>query len=80
MDMHSEEKHEQNPHVREARQHARAAREEFSRAVEGLLPPHFAEHRRAAQREWLMAVRSMVNAALERIDRAESETRTPPQA
>lgn len=80
MDMHDEERHEHNPHIHEARQHARAARDEFSKAVEGLFPPRFAEHRRAAQREWLMAVRSMVNAALERIDRAESETRTPPQA
>jgi hypothetical protein len=76
MDSIPEEKHEENPNIREARTHARAAREEMRKAIEGFLPPAVVEHRKAAKREWLLAMRSMVNAALERIDR--DDTTNPP--
>ena len=77
MDMPPEEKHEEDPNVREARRHARAAREEMGRAWEGLFPPGFREHRQAARREWLLAMRSWVNAAIDRLDRMESKEPPP---
>jgi hypothetical protein len=46
---------------------------EALRAVEGtmrgILPPAFWQHRRAAQKEALLAVRSLLDAAIERADR-----------
>ena len=52
----------------ETRQHFRAAREEFHKSIEGMLPPGFAEHRRKARKEMLLAWRSMIDATLERMD------------
>jgi hypothetical protein len=52
----------------ETRQHLRAAREEFHKSVEGMLPPGFSEHRRKARKEMLLAWRSMIDASLERME------------
>jgi hypothetical protein len=52
----------------ETRQHFRAAREEFHKSIEGILPPGFIEHRRKARKEMLLAWRSMINASLERME------------
>jgi len=52
----------------EARQHFRAAREEMRKSFEVLLPEGFLEHRRGARREMLMAWRSVLDAAIERMD------------
>lgn len=52
----------------EAREHLRAARAEMRKSWETLLPPGFVEHRRAARREMLLAVRTLVDAALQRIE------------
>lgn len=52
----------------EAREHMRAAREEFRESIRMLFPPEFVEHRRKARKEMLLAWRSFVDAALERID------------
>jgi len=52
----------------EARQHFRAAREEMRKSVELLLPEGFLEHRRGARREMLLAWRSMLDAAIQRMD------------
>jgi len=52
----------------EAREHFRKARNEMRSAIEGLLPEGFLDHRRAARREMLMAWRSMLDAALKRMD------------
>ena len=57
----------------EALAHARAAHKEMHKSVEALLPPGFVEHRRAARREMLLAARSMIDAALERIEARASE-------
>ena len=51
----------------DVRQHMRAAREEFRESIKGLLPPEFVEHRRRARREMLLAWRSMIDAALEKL-------------
>ena len=53
----------------EARQHFRAAREEMHKSMELLLPEGFLEHRRGARREMLMAWRSMLDAAIQHIDK-----------
>ncbi len=57
----------------EAREHWRAAREELRDSIRSLLPPEFVEHRRKARREMLMAWRSMIDAALARIDEKSKE-------
>jgi hypothetical protein len=53
----------------EAREHMKAAREAMHESVRALFPPEFIEQRRAARREMLLAARSMIDHAIERIDR-----------
>ena len=55
----------------EVRQHARAARQELRESVKSFLPPEFFEHRKKARKEMLLAWRSMIDAALERMDKKE---------
>ncbi len=55
----------------EARQHARAAREEVRESMKSFMPPEFWEHGKKARKEMLLAWRSMIDAALERMDRKE---------
>jgi hypothetical protein len=57
----------------ETRQHMRAAREEFRKSMEGILPPGFVEHRRQARKEMLLAWRSMIDAKLERMEQPKKE-------
>jgi hypothetical protein len=57
-----------HPLPEETREHLKAAREEMRKSVETLLPPGFVEHRRAARKEFLMAARSFLDAAIKRID------------
>jgi hypothetical protein len=52
----------------EVREHARAARDELRESIRAFLPPEFIEHRRKARKEMLLAWRSMIDAALERMD------------
>lgn len=52
----------------EVLEHARAAQREFRKSFESLFPPGFIEHRRAARREALLAVRSMIDHVLNRMD------------
>ena len=52
----------------ETRKHLRAARDEFHKSMEGILPPGFMEHRKQAHREMLLAFRSILDASLERMD------------
>ena len=51
----------------ETRQHFRAAREEFQKSMQDMLPPGFLEHRRNARKEMLLAWRSMIDASLDRM-------------
>jgi hypothetical protein len=51
----------------------RAAREEFRKSMEGILPPGFVEHRRQARKEMLLAWRSMIDAKLERMEQPKKE-------
>jgi hypothetical protein len=52
----------------DARQHFRAAGEAMRQSVEGLFPPEFIEHRRAARREMFLAARSLIDHALSRME------------
>ncbi len=55
----------------DVRQHARAAREEMRESMKSFMPPEFWEHGKKARREMLLAWRSMIDAALERMDKKE---------
>ncbi len=57
----------------EVRQHARAAREELRESMKSLLPPGFIEHRRKARKEMLLAWRSLIDSAIERMDETKEE-------
>lgn len=52
----------------EAQAHFRAARQELRKSMEVLFPPEFVRHRRAARREMLLAARSLIDHALERLE------------
>jgi len=58
----------------EVRQHVRAAGQELRESIRALLPPEFVEHRRKARKEMLLAWRSVIDSALERIDKREKES------
>ena len=45
---------------------------EFRSSLHSLLPAEFWEHRRAARREMLLAARSLLDAAIERIEQQEA--------
>ncbi|MBI1793951.1 MAG: hypothetical protein HYR70_07145 [Chloroflexi bacterium] len=53
----------------EAREHVKTAREEMRESIKAFLPPEFIEHRRKARKEMLLAFRSVLDAALERMDK-----------
>jgi len=53
----------------EAREHARAARAEMRKSIETLVPEGFFEHRSGARREILLAMRSMLDAAIQRTEK-----------
>ncbi len=58
-----------NTHIEDARGHMKAAREAMQDAWQAWVPAGYLEKRRAARKEILMAVRSMLDAAIERGDR-----------
>jgi hypothetical protein len=58
-----------NERFREAREYARSARSSLRKSLEEMIPPGFTEHRRAARKEALLAVRSLVDAAIERSEK-----------
>ncbi|MGA2973787.1 MAG: hypothetical protein ABSF77_00580 [Spirochaetia bacterium] len=57
----------------EARAHARAARSSMLKSFEELIPHGFIEHRKAARKEMLLAMRSLLDAAIERMDKKRPE-------
>ncbi len=69
-----EKSEEQNPHLKEAREHMKAARKAFRNGMGAWLPAGFVQHRRAARREMLLAMRSLVDAAIGHLEEATGET------
>jgi hypothetical protein len=55
----------------DTRQHMRAARSEMRESYKSIFPPKFVEHRRAARREMLLALRSLIDHALDRMEAKE---------
>jgi len=53
-------------------QHLKAARSEMRESFKSLFPPEFIEHRHTARREMLLAVRSLIDHTLERMQAKES--------
>ena len=66
-------KHFEDEIPEEVRQHFREAREELRESMKSFLPPGFIEHRRKARKEMLLAWRSLIDAALERMDEKKDE-------
>ncbi len=60
---------EMSPRIKEARDHARAAGASMRKGFEELIPHGFIEHRRAARKEMLLAMRSLLDAAIERMEK-----------
>jgi len=52
----------------ETRQHYRTARQEMRKSIETLLPDGFVDHHKSARKEMLLAWRSMLDAAIERME------------
>jgi hypothetical protein len=57
----------------EVREHARMAREEMRESMKAFLPPGFVEHRKNARKEMLLAFRSLIDSALDRMDEKKDE-------
>ena len=57
----------------EVREHFREARQELRESMKAFLPPGLIEHRKKARREMLLAWRSLIDAALERMDEEKEE-------
>lgn len=66
-------KHYRDDIPEEVRQHVRAAREEMRESIKAFLPPGFVEHRKKARKEMLLAWRSLIDSAIERMDIKEDE-------
>jgi ribosomal protein S19E (S16A) len=62
-------KKEVNPNFVEARKHMKAARTAMRKSVETLLPAGYVENHRTARREVLLALRSMLDVAIEKTDK-----------
>jgi hypothetical protein len=62
-----------HPIPEQSRAHLRAARREIRRSIVSLLPQGFVEHSNKARKEMLLAWRSMIDAAIERLDEEEKE-------
>jgi hypothetical protein len=70
----NKEKKERIPE--EAREHARAARQEMRKGMEALMPEgyrEFHQHRKAARKEMLLAFRSLIDHAIKRTDQDTEE-------
>lgn len=59
----------------EVREHARAALKEVHASVEALFPPEFIEHHRKARKEMLLAWRSMIDTAINRMEEHEKKAK-----
>ena len=64
-----EEKKRRRPKLpQEVVEHARAARRAQREALKALIPESFFGHQKAAKREALLAMRSLIDAALEQLE------------
>jgi hypothetical protein len=59
-----------NPKIEEAREHMRVARAEMHKVAESFLPSGLRESRQTARREFLLGIRSLLDAAIEHTEKA----------
>ena len=59
-----------NPKIKEAREHMHAARENMHKVAESFLPEGTRDHQRAARKEFLLGLRSLLDAAIEHTEKA----------
>ncbi len=57
----------------ETREHAEAARAAWRKSVAGLFPAEFLQQRRIARKEMLLAVRSAIDTALDKMGNSEDQ-------
>jgi len=69
----TEKHHEKDPRLVEAKEHIKAARQAMRKSFEALLPPGNLENRRAARKEILLAMRSLVDAAIVHVEKRAEE-------
>jgi hypothetical protein len=74
MDDRTSRKPQEDKIPEDAREHMRAARDEMRASIDSLFPPEFVQHRRRARREMLLAWRSFLDRAIQRIDEKEAST------
>lgn len=65
-----------DPKFEEARSHMQAARKAFRSSVKAFFPPGFVEQRRKARREMLLAMRSLVDGAIDHLYKIEKPEET----
>jgi hypothetical protein len=53
---------------KEFRDHMRSARKEARKSMEAWLPQGYLEHRRLARKEMLLAIRSLIDSAIEHLE------------
>ena len=58
-------------------EHVRAASKSMKKAWGSLIPKEFWQHRREARREMLLAMRSLVDGAIDRLEEKEEATKPP---
>jgi hypothetical protein len=59
-----------NPKFEEARGHMRAAQENMHKVMESFLPEGARENQRAARKEFLLGLRSLLDAAIEHTEKS----------
>lgn len=60
---------EKNEKLEEARQHMHAARENMHKVSEAMIPEGVRENQRAARKEFLLGLRSLLDAAIEHTEK-----------
>jgi hypothetical protein len=64
---------EKNPKMDEAREHMKAAHENMHKVAEAWIPEGVRENQHAAQKEFLLGLRSLLDAAIEHTDKQTSK-------
>jgi hypothetical protein len=62
-----------DPNIKEAHEHMRAAHKSFRKSMEGWLPEGFFDNRREARKEFLLGMRSLIDYAIEKADKKTKE-------
>jgi len=61
-------KHFEEKVPEEVREHAKAARSEMRKSIKAMIPPEVLEHHKAAKKERLLAMKKLVEHAIEKLE------------